>query len=137
MKKIIKLLLVTSLLLSFQVGCSNKKTNKKEEKVKVNTNEKVTKDQEVEVFKFTNTSLVYEDNTSLLTTVVTNTSDEKQYLEQFKIHVKDSEGNDIVTLPGFSGDNIDAKESKTITTSYGQDLTGASSIEYEIIKKEV
>ncbi len=134
MKKIIKLLLVTSLLLSFQVGCSNKKTNKKEEKVKVNTNEKVTKDQEVEVFKFTNTSLVYEDNTSLLTTVVTNTSDEKQYLEQFKIHVKDSEGNDIVTLPGFIGDNIDAKESKTITTSYGQDLTGASSIEYEIIK---
>ena len=131
------LLLVATLLFAFilTTGCGcNKKSEKASKKVKANTNENVVKDQELEVFKFTNTSLVYEDSTSILTTVVTNTSDKTEYLKEFKIIVKDNNGGEIVTLTGFVGDNIEAKGSTVITSSYGQDLTKAASIEYEIVR---
>ena len=135
MKKIYLLLL----LLFIITGCScSKKTNEKEEKklkdVEVNKNQEVTKDQELEMFTFTKTSLVYEDNTSYLTTLVKNNSNEKQYLQEFTIHIKDESGNDIVTLPGYVGDYLDADEERLITSSYRSDLTKASSISYEIIR---
>lgn len=134
MKKILALVLAFSLFFGLATGCGcNKKEDKKEE-VKINTNEGVIKDQELEVFTFTNTSLVYEDNTSILITKVTNTSDQTEYLKEFKIHVKDAAGNEIVELTGFVGDNIGANSSTTISSSYSEDLTKATTIEYEVIR---
>jgi len=78
--------------------------------------------------------LIYEKSTSILQTTVTNTSNTTQYLKDFNIIVKDESGNEIVTLTGFIGDSIDAGESKLIVSSYGEDLTNAASIEYEIIR---
>ena len=132
MKKEFVLILTLVLSLGLITGCG---CNKKEEKeVKINTNQDVIKDQELEVFTFTNTSLVYEDETSILITKVTNTSNETQYLKEFKIHVKDIAGNEIVELTGFVGDNIEANSSTTISSSYSEDLTKAAKIEYEIIR---
>lgn len=134
MKKIIGL--TTIVLLTFALltgcGCSKKENNKDE--IKTNTNENVIKDQQLEVFQFTNTSLIYEDNNSYLQTTVTNTSTETQYLEQFNIIVKDSLGNVIITLPGFVGAYIEPNASKIISSSCARDLTTASSIEYEIVR---
>ncbi len=142
MKKIIYLSLATIMILCLTVGCGcNKKETKEEinnieekDNIKVNTNKDVTKEQQLEVFTFTNTSLIYEDNTSILKIKVTNTSSETQYLEEFKIHVKDELGNEIVELKGFVGNNIPGNSSTVITSSYAEDLTKAAAIEYEITR---
>ena len=133
-KGLLFLTLILSLGLVTGCSCEKKKEEKVKEEVKVNTNKEVIKDQELEVFKFTNTSLVYEDNTSILITKVRNTSSETEYLKEFKIHVKDSSGNEIVELTGFVGDNIAGNSSTTISSSYSEDLTQAASIEYEIVR---
>lgn len=137
MKNIIKLFLVSvlSILLFTGCGCQKEKTEPElKEEIKENTNENIIKDQELEVFKFTNTSLIYKDGNSILETIVTNTSSEPQYLAEFKINVRDINGNIIVTMTGFIGDSIEANSSKIITSVYGDDLTNATSIDYEIVK---
>lgn len=132
LKKLLGVLLVVGLVTG--CGCS-KETNeeKKEESgIKVNTNQDVIKDQQLEVFTFTNTSLIYENGTSVLETIVTNTSNETQYLEEFNIIVKNDKGEEIITMTGFVGESIAAQESTTILSSYGDDLSTAASIEYTI-----
>ena len=37
-------------------------------------------------------------------------------------------------MTGFVGDSIAAKTSKVIDSTYGEDLTNAASIEYEVVK---
>ncbi len=101
---------------------------------KSNTNENVIKDQQIGDFNFTNTSLNYKDGNSVLRVSVTNTSNQELSLQEFKIHVYDSEHNEIVTLTGFIGDKLQAGETKYIESSYADDLTNAHSIEYEIIE---
>ena len=138
MKKNIMKMFAMLLVVGLVTGCGcDKESGKKkseEEGIKVNTNENVIKDQELEVFKFTNTSLIYENGTSVLETTVTNTSDQAQYLKEFKILVKNEAGEEIITLTGFIGDSIAAQETKTISSSYGDDLTKAASIEYSIVR---
>jgi len=133
LKKLFTMLLVIGLVTG--CGCNKKEdTNKTKDDVKVNTNEEVIKDQELEVFTFTNTSLVYENGTSTLETVVTNTSDQEQYLTEFKIIVKNDAGEEIVTMTGFVGSSIEAHGTETIISSYGDDLSKAASIEYTIVR---
>ena len=114
-------------------GCQNNKDVKPIE-TKANTNTEVVKDQQLENFTFKSTSLVYEEQTSTLQTVVTNTGSKVEMLSEFLIHVKDAEGNEIVTLTGFIGDSLKPGESRTITSSYGDDLTTAASISYEVVR---
>lgn len=136
MKKIINISMVLLIGIFLLTGCNNaKKETETQGEVKANTNEEVVKDQVLENFTFEKTSLIYEDGTSTLQTVVTNTSSKTEYLSEFKIHVKDVEGNEIVEMTGFIGDNLKAGESRTITSSYGDDLTNAASISYEVVRE--
>lgn len=136
------LAMTISLLLVFGLatgcGCQNKnKTEKKDpkEEIKVNTNENVIKDQKVDdVFEFKNTSLVYQNFNSTLETSVTNIGSNTEYLSQFKIHVKDKDGNEIVELMGYVGDSLKAGETRLINSNFGQDLSTAASIEYEVVR---
>lgn len=135
LRKLFTMLLVVGLVTG--CGCSKEeKTEEKtvEENIKVNLNENVIKDQQLEVFTFTNTSLIYENGTSTLETLVTNTSDQEQYLTEFKIIVKNEAGEEIVTMTGFVGASIEAHGTETIISSYGDDLSNAASIEYSIVK---
>jgi len=132
MKKIGLIALIGMTL--FATGCGCQKEVKDEEIIRENLNEDVIKDQTLEVFTFTNTSLTYQDNTSLLFTKVTNTSSEAQYLKKFKIHVWGENGKEIVTLTGHVGASIGPGESKTINSTYGFDITNATSITYEIVR---
>lgn len=141
MKKIATIMFLGVLLVGVTTGCGCKKKDKdnkdenKKPEVEVSTNEGVIGDKEVDVFKFENTSLIYENGTSVLETMVTNTSDTKQTLSEFLIHVKDKEGKEIIQLVGFVGESIDAHESKLITSSYGDNLTKvAYDITYEVKK---
>lgn len=112
---------------------TNNRENIEEELYKTNNNENVLKDQEVDKFKFTNTSLNYIEGNSVLRVSVTNITNEDVTLQEFKIHVYDKDKNELVTLTGFVGDKILAEETKFIECSYADDLTNAEFIEYEII----
>ena len=133
MKKIIISILILGLLTG--CGCSKQETTTNpQEEIKSNTNEGIIKDQQVEVFEFKNTSLVREENNTVLETTVTNTSSTDQYLEEFKIEIKDKDGNIMETLIGFVGDKLKAGESKVINSYCGTDLTTATDIVYTVIK---
>ncbi len=142
MKKVISLFFAVILVVSFTTGCGCKKKeeNKPKDdnnasKVETSTNEGVIGNKEVEVFKFENTSLIYDNGNSFLETTVTNTSDEAQTLKEFLIHVKDKDDKEIVTLSGFIGDSIAAHESKVVSSTYADNLVSvAHNITYEILK---
>ena len=133
--KTIKIILMGIFAISLVTGCGCEKKEEEsqaKEEAKVNTNEGVVKDQVVESFKMENTSLVYENNTTLLETTVTNTSDKTEYLKEFEIKVMDKDGNEITTLIGFVGESIEAGETKVINSYSGQDLSHAYSISYTV-----
>ena len=132
MKKTIKIILIGIIGLNIITGCF-KKEEKKEE-VKVNTNENVVKDQEVEGLKMTNTSLVYENGTTVLVTEVINEKEEDITVKRIRIKVKDKEGNILTTLIGTIADTIKSGESRTIETETPLDLSKAESVEYSVEK---
>ena len=126
--------------LTLVTGCGKDKSKNEDKKddnkttVEVNNNEEVTKDQNIEWITITNTSLVYEEEISYLKSTVTNNTGSDYELNEYKINVKDSDGNIIVTMPGYVGSVIKNGESKTINTMISEDLNNAYSIEYEVVK---
>ncbi len=137
MKRVLKIsiIIVIGTLLISGCGCK-KKAKKEEEKIKVNTNEEVIKDQTVDIFKFTNTSLIYQNGASILETKITNTSNKDAYLKEFNIHIKNKDGSERIILKGYFGGSLKAGESKIITSTYGADITDAAKIEYEEIGRK-
>ena len=140
MKKIINITLMLLVCLTLVTGCGKDKTKndgKKEDNkttVEVNNNEEVTKDQNIEGITITNTSLVYEDGISYLKATVTNKTGSDYKLNEYRINVKDNDGNIIVTMPGYVGSVLKNGEFKTINTTISEDLSKAYSIEYEVVK---
>lgn len=144
MKKIINISLLLLLSLTLVVGCN--KNNKQNDEVdnntgndtkptvEVNMNEDVIKNQNIDGIEITNTSLVYEDGISYLKATVTNHTGTDYELSEYRISVKDSNGNVIVTIPGYIGNILKDGESKLINTMISEDLSKATSIEYEVIK---
>jgi hypothetical protein len=135
MKK--KILFAFIFLLSIAVftGCGCKKKEKDvEPDIKVNTEEDVVKDQEVDGIKLTNTSLVITDGVSKLTTQVTNDTDSDYELDEYTIIIKDKDDKEIIRIPGYVGNVIKAGETRTINSSVDIDLSNAKSIEYEVKK---
>ena len=133
-KVIISISIILLLVLTLGCGCSKLEKAIKKEEVKVSTKEDVIKDQNIEVFTFTKTSLIYKENTSTFKTKVTNESENTENLKEIKIHIKNEKGEDIVVLPGYVGESINPSETKKITSSVGFDISNAYSIEYEIIR---
>ena len=140
MKKIINITLMLLVCLTLVTGCGKDKSKNEDKKddnkttVEVNNNEEVTKDQNIEGITITNTSLVHEDGISYLKATVTNNTGSDYELNEYKINVKDSDGNIIVTMPGYIGSVLKNGESKTINTMISEDLSKAYSIEYEVVK---
>ena len=140
MKKVLVIIISIFVTLGLVTGCGcSKKENTKieetkKEEVKVNTNEDVIKDQEVDGIKMTNTSLVVTNGITKLVTNVTNNSTEDYNLEEYIIIVKDENGKEIIRIPGYVGNTIKAGETKTINSSVDIDLSNAKSIEYEVKK---
>lgn len=131
--KLLKKIMIGIFTISLITGCGCSKKEQNED-IKVNNNEGVIKDQTVEVFELKNTSLLYENGTTVLETTVTNTSDRDQYLKEFDIKVTDASGNEMITLKGFIGDKLKAGESRVINSYCGEDLSTATNITYTVIK---
>lgn len=144
MKKIINISLLLLLSLALIVGCNknnkqndevdNNTENDNKTTVEVNMNEDVIKNQNIDGIEITNTSLVYEDGISYLKATVINHTGTDYELSEYRINVKDSNGNVIVTIPGYIGNILKDGESKLINTMISEDLSKATSIEYEVIK---
>ncbi len=126
MKKVMILSLTTLFLL---VGCG-KKEEIKEPSKDIETNKTPISDKVLDDFSFTNTNIVVENNHSTLTTQVTNNSSEDKSIEQFKIIIKDKDGNVMKETIGYIGGVIKSKESKTIITGVNMSLTDTYDIEY-------
>ena len=138
MKRIINVSLMLLLCLTLVTGCgkNNEKDNNKDSKtdMEVNTNDEVIKDQNIDGIEITNTSLVYENGLSYFSATVTNNTGSDYELNEYKINVKDSEGNIIVIIPGNVGSTIKNGESKNINSVVTEDLSKSAYIEYEIVK---
>ena len=134
MKKIIVLLI--GLVLVTGCGCTKKEETKEEKitDVKVNNNEEVVKDRELDGLSFTNTSLTSINKHWQLVTKVTNNTESDYNLNEFKIIAKDKDGNIITTLIGYVGGVIPKGQTREIETGTYVDLTKATSIEYEVVK---
>lgn len=143
----ILLLLIVIILVIYLTNNSKKDKNpKEEEKIIANTNEGVIQDQEIDGLSLTQTSLVYQNGISTLKTLVTNTSNESYYLEEFQIIVKDEQGNNIINytdeegniinyLVGYAGVEIPPKGSTTIDTSIDFDISSSAyTISYKVVK---
>ena len=138
MKKFITFLLISVCAIGLMTGCKTSKEEKGEtsnnSEPTANTEENVIKDQTVGELSFVNTSLIYEDGMSTFETTVTNTTSEPVNVSEITIHLKDAEGQEVVALTGFIGGQLNANESRIITSSATQDLTTVSTLEYEIIR---
>ena len=136
MKKVINISLMLLVCLTLVTGCgkNNNRDNNKDNKsdMKVNTNDEVIKDQNIDGLEITNTSLVYENGLSYFSATVTNNTGSDYELNEYRINVKDSEGNIIITIPGYVGSIIKNGESKNINSQVTEDLSKAASIEYEV-----
>lgn len=128
--KIIKIMTILILSLNMITGC--KKKEEQLDNIKVNLNDGIIKEQQVEVFQFKNTSLIYENGMTSLETSVTNTSNKEEYLKEFNIQILNRNGNEIITLIGFIGDNIKPGETKIINSYCGEDLSTGTNIIYTI-----
>ena len=92
------LVIVSAVIVTIGLLFKNKENKIDDESgYKTNTNENVIKDQQIGDFNITNTSLNYKDGNSVLRVSVTNTSSQELSLQEFKIHVYDSEHNEMVT----------------------------------------
>ncbi len=135
MKKKIGIILVACLAM-FATGCGcdkkEEKVEKKEDEVKVNTSEDIVKDQVVEGLKLTNTSLSSQNGMATLVTEVSNNTGKDEYLLSFNIYIKDKDGNIIAENFGYVGEVIPNGTSRTITSSWDQELVGATAVEYSI-----
>ena len=135
-KRILFILLSIVLSLSLMVGCKKQeiKENNNPSNLELNTNQGVIEDKELEVFTFTNTSLIWNGNGTDLETKITNTSDNDEYLKGFNVIVYDEDGNVIASMEGYVGTTIKAHDTKVMSTGHYKDLTKATRIEYEIIR---
>lgn len=140
MKKLLVLGLIFALSLTTGCGCDKKETKKEEPKkeeqteIKVNENEGVVEDKEVEGLKLTNTSLTWNGEQSELVTEVSNNTGADKELKSFNIKVTDKDGKEMVTLLGYVGEVIPNGEVRTITSYATMNLSDAVNIEYTINK---
>ena len=137
MKRIVNITLMLLVCITLVTGCGKDKTKNDDKKddnnqtIEVNDNKEVIKDQNIDGIEITNTSLVYEGGISYLNATVTNNTGSDYELNEYRINVKDSDGNIIVTMPGYVGSVLKNGESNTMIT---EDLSKAYSIEYEVVK---
>lgn len=114
-----------------KVQSSASSENKKGKEVK---SDLIIADRDIDTFKFTNASLIVNDNSSTFKVFMTNTSDSSVNVKKVIIKFYDESSNLIATMEGVVLGTIDAKETKILSASHYEKLDNAHSLNYEIIK---
>ena len=91
-------------------------------------------DQTVEGLSFENANLEVANGVSTYTVEVTNDLDKEYTLKNINIIFKDGSGQEIETLLGYIGENLEVGETKLIDASIDKELTDIVKIEYVINK---
>ena len=91
-------------------------------------------DQTVEGLSFENANLEVGNGVSTYTVEVTNDLDKDYSLKNINIVFKDGSGQEIETLLGYIGENLEVGETKLIDASIDKELTDIVKIEYVINK---
>ncbi len=135
MKKIIYIILIIVISCTAvacgKVQSSASSDTKKGKEVK---SDLIIADRDIDTFKFTNASLIVNDNSSTFKVFMTNTSDSPINVKNVIIKFYDESSNLIATMEGVVLETIDAKETKILSASHYEKLDNAHSLNYEIIK---
>ena len=91
-------------------------------------------DQTVEGLSFENANLEVANGVSTYTVEVTNDLDKEYTLKNINIIFKDGSVQEIETLLGYIGENLEVGETKLIDASIDKELTDIVKIEYVINK---
>lgn len=85
--------------------------------------------------KLTKTSFVSEDAKTSYTTDITNTTDKQVEIYELHIIIKNENGQEMVRFKA-NLNNLEAGETKTITTGMDFKLEGFKTIQYEIVESQ-
>ena len=91
------------------------------------------RNQTVDSLSFENANLVYENGITTFTVEVYNESGESYSLKNISINLT-NDSNDVTTLVGYIGEELETDEGKLITASIDQDLSDSTSLEYVVNK---
>ena len=91
------------------------------------------RNQTVDSLSFENANLVYENGITIFTVEVYNESGESYSLKNISINLT-NDSNDVTTLVGYIGEELETDEGKLITASIDQDLSNSTSLEYVVNK---
>lgn len=128
--KLLKSLFVICVCLSCVAGCGKSK----EAKQKNNETQKETAPVRAEDFEFQTNSVNFENGTSIFDIKVKNISGSEKYINEFMIHVKDANGENLASLFGNVNETIESGGERVISCSFGGDLSAYSKLEFEIVK---
>ncbi len=128
---ILIIVIIALIIVSIIFSSINKTKNGTDsEKTTAITTEGIVKDENFEGLSFKNFVLVKYDNMYTLTTDVTNISGSEITTKQVNINIKNKDGNTIVSLLGYIGEEpMAVNETRTITASTQADLSKAYSKE--------
>ncbi len=126
---IVFIVAIVTLVINNNEGSTSNK--KKEDKLIVNTNAGIIKEEEYKGLKFSNITLIKAKDTETYTLSmdVTNTTSETSNITQVDIPIKNKKGEVEVTLLGYIGEDLKPNETRTITASAGIDLSKSASKE--------
>lgn len=110
-------LLVLTMWLKLKPVNNTKKIAKSEDKIYAHTDEGIVKEENLEGLKFSNISLITENDYTTFTCDVTNTSDSDINMENVDIVLKDKDDKTVITLLGNIGDTMKPSDIRTVTAS--------------------
>lgn len=128
----LKILLIILSCASIVTGCGKKDNNRQVDNKEEASSEKKTI--KADSFEFTINSVNFENENSVFDINVKNISNEERYINEFLIHVKDAEGNELAGLYGYVNETIEAQGERVISCSFGNNLSNYASLEFEVLK---
>lgn len=139
MKKLLLCLLSLGFVVGLTAGCGKKddtddtKTPEVEEnEVLSNDNEGVTKSQVVGNLEFHGATLVWKDNQSEFSVLIKNNSDVSVSLEMVTVRCENENGSEVIQLPFYVGDSIEAGAERLVSTKTNMNLMNVTSVEYSV-----
>ncbi len=122
---VVVLLMVPFLL--FKLNGNNKITKNDDKDVFAHTEAEIVKDEEYNNLKISNITMITNKGYTTFTADVTNTAAEPTDFENINIELRDKDGNIVITLLGNIGTGLKQNETRTISSSAKGDFKNVSS----------
>lgn len=139
MKRIFILLAVVGMTFTL-TACNDKKNPSRADytedpKTTANTKEDIIAEKEVDGIKFSQISVIRENNLSRVSVQIMNTTSSTIAVKNIQIIYKDENGNVLITIENndFS-DGLAAGAVKVLTGNVDVDLMRAKTVEYKVVK---